>query len=55
MPTVIEKEIMHQYAVRLVGRIKSIRERFYVITVERKVTHPAVVAIVNAARGEIFA
>jgi len=55
VPTVIEKEIMQQYAVRLVGRTESIRERFYVITVERKVTHPAVVAIVDAARGEIFA
>lgn len=55
VPTVIEKEIMHQYAVQLVGRTESVREKFYVITVERKVTHPAVVAIVDAARGEIFA
>ena len=55
VPTVIEKEIMHQYAVQLVGRIEAIREKFYAITVERKVTHPAVVAIVDAARGEIFA
>ncbi len=55
VPTVIEKEIIHQYTVQLVGQIESIREKFYAITVERKVTHPAVVAIVEAARGEIFA
>jgi len=31
-----------------------VRERFYAITVERKIEHPAVVAIAEAARREIF-
>jgi LysR family transcriptional activator of nhaA len=52
--TVIEDEIMRQYDVELVGRIESIRERFYAITVERRLKHPAVVALSRAAREELF-
>ena len=53
-PTVIEKEIQRQYGVRVVGRLESVRERFYAISVERKVKHPAVVAIADAAREKLF-
>jgi LysR family transcriptional activator of nhaA len=53
-PTAIEKEIRRQYGVRVVGRLESVRERFYAISVERKVKHPAVVAIANAARDKLF-
>jgi len=54
-PSAIEHEVKSQYGVELVGRIDSIRERFYVITVERKLKHPAAVAISEAARNEVFA
>ena len=53
-PTVLEREIRRQYAVRVVGRITAVRERFYAITAERKLTHPAVLAITRAARRDIF-
>ena len=53
-PTVIEREIERQYGVRVVGRLESVRERFYAISVERKVKHPAVVAIADAAREKLF-
>jgi len=53
-PDVIEKEIRRQYGVRVVGRVESVRERFYAISVERKVKHPAVVAIAEAAREKLF-
>jgi LysR family transcriptional activator of nhaA len=52
-PSAIEAEVRRQYGVRLVGRVE-VRERFYAITVERKLKHPAVVAITEAARSEIF-
>ena len=52
--TAVEKMTSEQFHVRLVGRIDSIRERFYAISVERKLKHPAVVAITNAARGGVF-
>ena len=53
-PTVLEREIRRQYGVRVVGRIEAVRERFYAITSERKLTHPAVLAITRAARRDIF-
>ena len=53
VPSAIEAEVRRQYGVRLVGRVEVL-ERFYAITVERKLKHPAVVAIAEAARREIF-
>lgn len=53
-PDVVENEIRQHFAVRVVGRIESLRMRFYAITVERKVKHPAVVAIVESARQKLF-
>ncbi len=54
-PTVVEKEICQQYQVKVLGRVDSIMERFYAISVERKLKHPAVQAISNAAREQLFA
>ena len=54
IPSVVEKEVQRQYHVRLVGRVDSVRERFYVISAERRLKHPAVVAITNAARQKLF-
>lgn len=54
-PSAIEEEIQKQYGVQIVGRLDSIREHFYAISVERKLKHPAVVAISEVARQELFA
>ena len=53
-PTAIESEVRKQYSVRVVGRIPEVQERFYAISVERRLKHPAVLAISNAARYELF-
>jgi LysR family transcriptional regulator, transcriptional activator of nhaA len=53
-PSVIEKEILGRYRVRMVGRSEEVRQQFYAISVERKIKHPAVVAICEAARQSIF-
>jgi LysR family transcriptional activator of nhaA len=53
-PTVVEEEITSQYGVKVVGRIDEARERFYAISVERRLKHPAVVAISEGARKELF-
>ena len=53
-PTVIEREVLHQYAVRVVGRSDAVRQQFYALSVERKIKHPAVVAICKSAREDIF-
>jgi len=53
-PSAIESEICRQYRVRRIGELPDVSERFYAISVERKLKHPAVVAISEAARGELF-
>lgn len=53
-PTVIESEVIHDVRVRVVGRSDQVRQQFYAISVERKIKHPAVAAICEAARRDIF-
>jgi LysR family transcriptional activator of nhaA len=48
-PTVLEKEVMRQYGVVVVGRLDEVRERYFAISVERRLKHPAVIAISEAA------
>jgi LysR family transcriptional regulator, transcriptional activator of nhaA len=54
-PSVVAREIARQYGVKVLGHAEQVRERFYAISVERRLKHPAVVAISNAARHELFA
>ena len=54
-PTVIEAEVRKQYRVRVVGRSDAVRQQFYAISVERKIRHPAVAAVCEAARKDLFA
>ena len=49
-PTAIAAEIRRQYRVVPLGGIDAVRERFYAISYERRIKHPAVVAIAEAAR-----
>lgn len=53
-PTVFEAEFRRLYDVEVVGHLPAVRQQFYAISVERKVQHPAVMAIINAARNEVF-
>ena len=54
-PSVLEEHLRRQHHVQVVGRVKTLRQRFYAISVERKLKHPAVVAICESARKELFA
>jgi LysR family transcriptional regulator, transcriptional activator of nhaA len=53
-PSVVEDEILTQYDVQVVGRSDEITDDFYAITAERRITHPGVAAITQAARSELF-
>jgi len=53
-PTVIEQQMTRQYGVEVIGRMDDIRERFYAISLERRVSHPGVLAVCNAARMALF-
>jgi LysR family transcriptional activator of nhaA len=52
--TVLQREIRAQYGVRLLGRTDEVREEFFAISVERRLSHPCVVAITNKARADLF-
>lgn len=53
-PTVIAKEVRLQYGVVPIGKTRAVTEQFYAISVERRLHHPAVVAISSTARRELF-
>jgi LysR family transcriptional activator of nhaA len=53
-PSAIEREVKRQYDVKVIGRTDKVRERFYAISAERRIKHPAVVAISHAARESLF-
>jgi LysR family transcriptional regulator, transcriptional activator of nhaA len=53
-PSAIEKEIKQAYGVQVVGKADGIHERFYAITVERRLKHPGVVAISESAKSTLF-
>jgi len=49
-PTPIAEEVKKQYGVTIIGQTDEIREQYYAISVERKISHPAVTAITKTAR-----
>ncbi len=55
VPTVIEAEVCTHAGVQPIGRIDEVRAAFYAITVERRLRHPSVVALAEAARAATFA
>ncbi|MCZ8110411.1 MAG: transcriptional activator NhaR [Betaproteobacteria bacterium] len=53
-PSVVEDETVRQYGVQVIGHCEEISDDFYAITAERRITHPGVAAITQAARSELF-
>jgi LysR family transcriptional activator of nhaA len=53
-PTIVAAEVKRQYGVRVLREVREVSERFYAITVERRITHPATAAIAAAAREQLF-
>lgn len=53
-PSIIEEHVAQQYGVEVIGRTTQVVERFYAISPERKVKHPGVRLLVEAAQ-QIFA
>jgi LysR family transcriptional activator of nhaA len=54
-PSIIESSVRKQYGVAVVGRLDSVRERFYAVSTERRLKHPGIIAITESARRELFA
>jgi len=53
-PTAVEHDVVAKYGVRVIGRSTDIKERFYAISAERRIKHPAVSAITETARNKLF-
>jgi LysR family transcriptional activator of nhaA len=53
-PTVLEHETVTQFDVEVIGRTDELVEDFYAVTVERRISHPCVVAITDAAKKALF-
>lgn len=54
-PSVIADEVRREHGVVVVGHTDEVTEQFYAISLERRLTHPAVVAINDTAHRELFA
>ena len=53
-PTVIAKQICSQYGVEVVGHIDAVKERFYLLSIERRLTHPGTLRLMQTARSQLF-
>jgi len=51
---VVTKEVQERYKVTVIGKASNVLERLYAVTVERRIKHPAVVAICDTARSGVF-
>ena len=53
-PSVLEAETVAQFGVEVIGRTDELVEEFFAVSVQRRITHPCVVAITDAARQQLF-
>ncbi len=53
-PTAVEADVLEKYAVKVLGRTEEVKERFFAITAERRIKHPAIAAITESARLDLF-
>ena len=53
-PAVLEREVCAALGVSAIGRTDELRVRYWAITVERRLRHPAVAALAETARAETF-
>jgi LysR family transcriptional activator of nhaA len=53
-PSAIATDVSRFHGVRAIGRLNDVRERYYVISPERRLKHPGVLAITSVARDQLF-
>ncbi|MCB1741906.1 MAG: transcriptional activator NhaR [Gammaproteobacteria bacterium] len=52
-PTAITDQVEHMYDARLIGQVDDIHEKYYAISPERRLKHPAVLRIIETARSRL--
>jgi LysR family transcriptional activator of nhaA len=53
-PAAMEVDVLAKYGVEVIGRTDAVQERYYAISAERRIKHPAVAAITASARTDLF-
>jgi LysR family transcriptional activator of nhaA len=53
-PAAIARDVCRVYGVHVIGRTSQVREKYYAVSAERRVTHPGVLAITSAGRDDLF-
>jgi len=53
-PTAVEDDVVAKYGVKVIARTDDLQERFYAISAERRIKHPAVATIAEAAKETLF-
>jgi len=53
-PTVISREVEEQYKVQSIGQVEEIKELFYAISVERRVSNAITAAVIKSAQNILF-
>ena len=53
-PTVVARQVESQYGVKAVAELPSVKERFFAITNQRRISHPAIAHLVQQAKGSLF-
>ena len=54
-PTAVAGDVEAKYGVEVIARSDELSERFYAISAERRITHPAVATLTTVARTDLFA
>ncbi|MCU7934480.1 MAG: transcriptional activator NhaR [Candidatus Thiodiazotropha sp. (ex Dulcina madagascariensis)] len=54
-PAATKEEVERQFQVRSIGQVDEVREHFYAISIERRITHPVVSTLLETARDSLFA
>jgi LysR family transcriptional regulator, transcriptional activator of nhaA len=55
LPSAVEAEVTSSYNVEIIGRVETLRERYFAMSAERKIKHPAIVKIQETAQHHVFA
>ncbi len=53
-PTAVEGDVLNKYAVSVIGCTDEVKERFFAISSERRIKHPAISAITESARLDLL-
>ena len=53
-PTILEEEMRTRHGVVALGETQEVTAEYFAISVERRLTHPCVLAITQSARNRIF-